>query len=49
MNDNLNIHQPIGNTIVQNVRTAVMGEFQNKRYENVHNPDERSGRDGNKL
>ena len=49
MNNDLSIHQAIGNNSVQNLRAAIMNEFKNSWFESVHNPVGPSGRDGNKL
>ena len=49
MNNDLSIHQAIGNNTVQNLRAAIMNEFKNSRFESVHNPVGPSGRDSNKL
>ena len=38
VNNNLSIHQAIGNNTVQNLRAAIMNEFKKSRFESVHNP-----------
>ena len=49
MNNDLSIHQAIGNNTVQNLRAAIMNKFKNSWFESVHNPVGPSGRGGNKL
>ena len=49
VNNDLSIHQGIGNNTDQNLRVAIMNKFKNSWFESVHNPVGPSGRGGNKL